>query len=144
MPSEPRYTKRPWQPSEDQTLIDAVESIGVPVVSNGPSGGEHKYPQWTDIANLVPDRVAKQCRERWLNHLDPAINRLAWAPAENELLLARYDKFGSSWAEISQGFTGRRDNACKNQWNKLTSRGRKLRRMVGGHVDVIARGSPAG
>ena len=55
--------------------MDAVGRIGVPVISTGAGSGEHKYPQWTDIANLVPDRVAKQCRERWRNHLDPAVNR---------------------------------------------------------------------
>ena len=36
----------------------------------------------------------------------------AWSAEENRLLLHRYEQFGSSWAEISQGFVGRPDNAC--------------------------------
>lgn len=32
--------------------------------------GERK---WSSIAQLLPGRIGKQCRERWLNHLKPNI-----------------------------------------------------------------------
>lgn len=113
----PKYTKRPWLPSEDQLLHDAVMSLGAPEFAV--KGQEKSGVRWTDIAKLVPDRAAKQCRERWRNHLDPGVSREAWTEEENAILLARYEQFGSMWAEIASGLPGRADNGCKNQWNKL-------------------------
>ncbi len=130
----PKYTKRPWLPSEDQLLHDAVMSLGAPEFAV--KGCEKSGVRWTDIAKLVPDRAAKQCRERWRNHLDPGVSREAWTEEENAILLARYEQFGSMWAEIASGLPGRADNGCKNQWNKLmgwgssASRPRKAELMM--------------
>lgn len=111
--------KRPWLPSEDQLLRDAVASLGIPEIA----GQDKKKSgvQWPDIANAVPDRNAKQCRERWRHNLDPSIKREPWTKEEDENLLALYKQHGSKWAEIASGLPGRTDNACKNQWNKLSS-----------------------
>ncbi len=130
----PKYTKRPWLPAEDQLLYDAVMSLGAPEFAV--KGCEKSGVRWTDIAKLVPDRAAKQCRERWRNHLDPGVSREAWTEEENAILLARYEQFGSMWAEIASGLPGRADNGCKNQWNKLmgwgssASRPRKAELMM--------------
>ncbi len=32
----------------------------------------------TVIANLLHNRIGKQCRERWYNHLDPNIKKGDW------------------------------------------------------------------
>lgn len=106
----PKYTKRPWLPSEDQLLVEAVTSLGAPEFAV--KGCEKSGVRWTDIAKVVPDRAAKQCRERWRNHLDPGVSREAWSDAENEILLSRYQEFGSMWAEIASGLPGRADNGC--------------------------------
>ena len=108
----PKYTKRPWQEEEDNILRDAIEKLGVPEISGGKGSGKTLGPQWTDIAALIPERVAKQCRERWRNHLDPSVSRQPWTEEENETLLQRYEKYGSSWAEIASGMPGRPDNGC--------------------------------
>jgi hypothetical protein len=31
--------------------------------------------KWSLIAQKLPGRIGKQCRERWHNHLNPNINR---------------------------------------------------------------------
>lgn len=108
----PKYTKRPWQEEEDRILREAIEKLGVPEISGGKGSGKTLGPQWTDIAALIPERVAKQCRERWRNHLDPSVSRHPWTEEENELLLQRYEQYGSSWAEIASGMPGRPDNGC--------------------------------
>jgi Myb-like DNA-binding domain len=33
---------------------------------------------WTKIGELFGERNGKQCRERWYNHLDPAVNKGEW------------------------------------------------------------------
>lgn len=33
---------------------------------------------WTKIGEVFIERNGKQCRERWYNHLDPAVNKGEW------------------------------------------------------------------
>jgi hypothetical protein len=39
------------------------------------------------VAEVLQDRTAKQCRERWVNHLDPSINKSKWTAEEKAILL---------------------------------------------------------
>jgi len=39
--------------------------------------------KWSQIAQQLPGRIGKQCRERWHNHLNPAINKAAWTMDED-------------------------------------------------------------
>jgi hypothetical protein len=59
-------------------------------------------------------------RERWLNNLDPSLNLGPWSDTENQMLLAKYDEFGSAWRKVQDALPGRTDIACRNQFNKLT------------------------
>lgn len=45
-------------------------------------------PRWTEIAEHVPNRKAKQCRERWINNLRPDIKAGKWDDKEDLLLLS--------------------------------------------------------
>ena len=111
--AQKRPQKRPCLPSEDQILRDAIASLGAPDGAGRDNTGDVR---WSDIAQAVPDRSTKQCRERWRHNLDPTIKRGPWSTGENEILLARHEQLGSKWAEISLSLPGRTDNACKNQW----------------------------
>ena len=53
----PKYTKRPWQEEEDK-ILPVIEKLGVPEISGGKGSGKTLGPQWTDIAALIPERVA--------------------------------------------------------------------------------------
>jgi hypothetical protein len=37
---------------------------------------EEPFTRWSDLAQQLPGRVGKQVRDRWVNHLNPAINHL--------------------------------------------------------------------
>ena len=53
--------KQAWTAEEDAKLLELV-------TTHGPSN-------WSRIAADLPSRIGKQCRERWHNHLSPAVKK---------------------------------------------------------------------
>ena len=47
--------------------------------------------RWSTVSEHMPGRLAKQCRERYLNNLDPELRRGAWSREVRALLTARSD-----------------------------------------------------
>ncbi|CAD8112214.1 unnamed protein product [Paramecium primaurelia] len=113
---------KPFTQDEDQALLNII----------------NKYQEceqgqkWSLIANELNlhsrnYRSSKQCRERWLNHLNPKIRKDPWKDDEDFLLLNYIIEHGRKWADISKLFNGTRsENNVKNRFNSLVKREKDL------------------
>jgi myb proto-oncogene protein len=89
----PELVKGPWSKEEDEIIVQMVNKLGP--------------KKWSTIAQALPGRIGKQCRERWYNHLNPGINKEAWTQEEEITLIHAHRMYGNKWAELTKFLPGR-------------------------------------
>lgn len=77
-----------------------------------------KQIKWQDIADKLPGRLPKQCRERWIYQVDPNVVRNKWSQQEDIKLVELYQQFGTQWKRMSEQMPGRNDNQLKNRFHQ--------------------------
>jgi hypothetical protein len=105
-----------WTKEEDDKLIEIIEC-------QGPK-------RWSVIASKLGCRNGKvnflikkkQCRERYLNHLDPKINKEHWTEEEDRIIVTKHKMYGNQWSKICDKLKGRTPNSIKNRWNSTLSK----------------------
>jgi len=99
---QPGLTKGPWTIEEDRRLLQWVKK-------EGPN-------KWTTCAEFIKGRSGKQCRERWLNTLNPNVKKGNWEPEEDFMIFKLFNEFGSQWSKINRHFNRRTENSIKNRF----------------------------
>ena len=122
-------TRKSWTREEDEILKEIIKDV------------EPKH--WSAIAielneqahSGLPLRKGKQCRERWLGHLNPNIIKKVWSEKEDAVLLIKQAALGNKWSEITEFLPGRTENQIKNRWRKLEKLG-KTQPLENGQKDI--------
>lgn len=95
--------KKNWNSDEDIVLAKVVRAADATDL------------KWNDIALELYIksmnkffRNGKQCRERWMNHLDDSIRHEKWTEEEDEKLVRRILQIGKKWSQIMKAFDNKR------------------------------------
>ncbi|CAM9426081.1 unnamed protein product, partial [Laminaria digitata] len=65
----------------------------------------------------MPGRTAKQCRERYNNHVDPAIKKdKIWTAEEDALVMQLHAEHHNQFAKIARRIPGRCYDDVKNRY----------------------------
>ena len=86
---------------------------------------------WPEISDLLRGRPPDTIRNRFLNEIDPTLNRLPFSESERRQLYQLQEKHGNKWTKIASEMPGRSENMVKNCWfNAVMSRRRQIRRLA--------------
>lgn len=109
----PGLVKGHWSPEEDAILTRLMAEPA-------------NVGSWSDVADQIPGRTAKQCRERWCLNINPNINKGPWSEEEDKKLMHYQQILGNKWAEIATHLDGRTENAVKSRYKSLVRAKQKL------------------
>jgi hypothetical protein len=112
-----RAPRRRWTPEEDAKLIDSVKIFG---------------KDWLAAADRVSGRTNIQCYHRWVDCLDPLVDRgprQKWTPVQDTLLASAIKKHGKRWVEIAKLVPGRNNRQCRLRW--ADNLGPNINRTIG-------------
>lgn len=101
---DPKVVKGHWSPEEDMRLLE--------LVTLNPKN-------WGHVARGIEGRTAKQCRERYHNHLDPNIKKGNWSFEEDKIIVLVQKQLGNKWADIAKRLDGRTENSVKIRWKSI-------------------------
>ena len=100
-----RKGRQAFSPAEDDLLRKLVE--------------KHGENNWAEVAEHMPHRNSRQCRDRWRGYLRPTLVNSQWLPEEDQILLKKYEEFGPKWSVIGHYIPGRSEINIKNRWKLL-------------------------
>jgi hypothetical protein len=103
----PGIVKGAWTKDEDDMIVELVSSTG---------------KNWAMISKMMPTRNGKQIRDRFLNYLDPNINKIKFTDEDDKNIIEYYKIYGTKWSKIAKYFEGRTGDMIKNRFYSCLKR----------------------
>ncbi|KAM3147151.1 hypothetical protein pb186bvf_000867 [Paramecium bursaria] len=113
--------KFPWVKEEDEILFNIVrysQTVDGQIKSN-------KQIRWNNVSEELRlctksqhIRSPRQCRERWINNLNPKLNKMPWTQYELKILMEEVEQVGRQWALIAKKLN-RNEHMVKNKYNSI-------------------------
>ena len=113
-----RYRNQ-WTVAEDEELDRLVQL-------HGPTKWKEISVDLQALYGFI--RNSKQCRERWLNLVNPKLKTGPWTDQEDKLIFDGQALLGNAWVEIAKYIPGRSENSVKKRWYGRTNK-KKLEKM---------------
>lgn len=89
-----------WTEGEDKILMEWIR--------------QHGPNKWTECSKNIRGRCGKQCRERWVNILNPGVKKGNWTEGEQHQIFESLKKYFTSWSLMAKELEGRTENSIKN------------------------------
>ena len=105
-----RKSRKAFTQKEDDLLRRIVEEVG--------------EFDWNEVAKRMPNRNARQCRDRWRGYLQPNLTVAPWTVDEDQLVLNKYAEVGPKWSFIRQFLPERSETAIKARWKAIVGENR--------------------
>jgi hypothetical protein len=87
--SKERKPIQRWSAKEDAQLAELV-------------GSDVTRINWTELAENMTDRTARQCHERYTNNLKPNNRKRGqWTEEEDSNIMKLQEMFGNQWSKIA-------------------------------------------
>jgi myb proto-oncogene protein len=106
--SKTKFTKE-----EDELIVMCVDSVKE----------KNEKVRWKEIASKIPSRTNRQIRERYMNFLNPDVNRNPLTEYELIILMKIVALHANAssipWKMISKSFPGRTDIFLKNNYGRI-------------------------
>ena len=74
---------------------------------------------WFVIGQMMSTKTGRQCKDRWMHHLNPKGTLNTWTIEEDCQLIELYSIYGPKWQRISEHISGRTSNSIRNRWRVL-------------------------
>eukprot|EP01104_Vermistella_antarctica_P019617 TRINITY_DN7778_c0_g1_i1.p1 TRINITY_DN7778_c0_g1~~TRINITY_DN7778_c0_g1_i1.p1 ORF type:complete len:335 (+),score=52.41 TRINITY_DN7778_c0_g1_i1:35-1006(+) len=117
---DPSIRRGKFTKAEDTRLCLAVEAY----TSVDEDGAVTK---WANVSRHVPGRTDVQCRERWVNVLNPNLTTAPWSEEEDERLMSVVERRGAGkWTLIAADMSPRTDNQCWRRWKMINTEAHEL------------------
>jgi hypothetical protein len=117
---DPVMKQEAWSPVEEKVLVTACGGHHLWTKEQDKKVVEHVRcfgaKAWEVLAVHLPGRSAQAARVRWLNHLDPNIDKREWTPEEDKVLIEAHARLGKRWTEIAALLPGRTNCHIINRW----------------------------
>ncbi|KAI5951929.1 CEF1 [Candida jiufengensis] len=93
-----------WTNIEDEILKAAVQKYGT--------------NQWARVSSLLPKKTAQQAKSRWVEWLNPLINKSDWTQEQDKRLIELHKILPNQWRSIAS-IIGRTATQCVERYQHL-------------------------